>query len=83
MIIRRIIIDFVLFLGVFLFPFWINLLIGIICLFLFRNFYEFVIFSLLADLLYGGGTRQFLGIPFALSSFALLSYALVFFSKNA
>lgn len=82
MIIGRIIIDFVLFLGIFLFPLWLNLLLGLICLFVFRNFYELIVFSLFADIIYGGNAGYILGIPFLLTIISLVSYTTVFFLKQ-
>lgn len=82
MIIQRIIIDFILFLGIFLFPFWLNLIIGVVCLFVFRNFYEFVVFSMLADILYGGNAGYALGVPFFLTIISVSAYSIIFFLKQ-
>ena len=63
----RIISDLILFLGIFFWPWWVNLLLGGALIFFFRNFYEFLLMALFTDLLYGGAYHKILGIPFFIS----------------
>jgi len=49
---QRIIFDVLLFIFIFLLPWWVVLILSIIGLFLFKNYYEFLFFSIIIYVLY-------------------------------
>ncbi|HEY4490058.1 MAG TPA: hypothetical protein VJC12_02275 [Candidatus Paceibacterota bacterium] len=50
---KRIFIDILLFVSVFIAPWWFTVILGFILVFLFENFYEVLIIGLIIDSLYG------------------------------
>lgn len=74
---RRIIIDALIFLGIFVAPLWTVGLTAALCVFIFENFYEIVIAAILVDALYGIPTSLF-ATPFIYT----LSAALLFIAIN-
>ncbi|GEM_PF-6678974 len=73
----RIVVDILLFLGVFVLPLWLICPAAIICLFLFENFYEIIIVAIFIDGLYGMPTR-FLSIP----AIFTLSASIIFIARS-
>lgn len=69
---RRILADLVLFILIFTSPWWAAFLLGILFLFMFENFYEFLVLGFILDNLYGTGGRV-LPVPVL---YTLLSMAL-------
>ncbi len=59
---KRILFDLVLFLGIFLAPFWLQVLLALFCLFYFRNYIEFVFVFLILDLVYSAPEGRYFGI---------------------
>lgn len=49
---KRAFFDIILFLSIFLFPWWVALVLAIIGLFMFQSFYEFLLVSIVLYLLY-------------------------------
>ena len=82
MLYLRIISDFFLIALLFFFPFWVPLFFGILFLFYFRNFYEYVIMMFLYDILYGGGGIHLWGIPFILSITSMIIYLAVLLLRD-
>lgn len=78
----RIIADIFLFLGIFIFPFWLVFIFGLIFSFFFKNFYEFLIASVLLDVFYGGAKNLTYMIPFALSLVSLILYLIITWLKD-
>ncbi len=58
---RRIILDILLFLSIFILPFWLTVILAIACLFLFDSFYEIIPVFLFIDLLYGASEDRYFG----------------------
>lgn len=58
----RITLDILLFLGVFIAPLWLVVIIAVICLFIFESFYEIIFLGIIADGLFGLPIR-FIAIP--------------------
>lgn len=58
----RIILDALLFLGVFVAPLWLVAVGAVICLFVFENFYEIIFLGMIADGLFGLPTR-YVSVP--------------------
>lgn len=50
---RRLILDLLLFLGVFVAPLWLLAIVAVIFLFVFEDFYEIIFLGIIADGLYG------------------------------
>ena len=49
---KRIFFDIVLFLSVFILPWWIGVILGLLGMFLFKEFYEFLAFGVVMYILY-------------------------------
>lgn len=69
-------------LGLFVFPPWLLFIIGIIFIFVFNNFYEFIIFGILTDILYGGSSGVYLNIHFVYSIISIISYVILVYIKE-
>ncbi len=52
--IKRIILSLVFLLSAFILPWWLVIVFGLILVFYFNNFYEFILAGLILDTLYGG-----------------------------
>lgn len=50
--IKRVIFDFLLLISIFIFPWWFNLILIFLGIFIFDNFYEFILFSIACYSLY-------------------------------
>jgi hypothetical protein len=53
MIFQRIFFDILLFLSLFLLPWWVTIILGIVLIFRFKNFYEFIFICFLIDSYFG------------------------------
>ncbi len=69
---RRIILDILLFLSIFILPFWLTVILALICLFLFDSFYEILPVFLFIDLLYGTNESRYFGFTLVSLVLALL-----------
>jgi hypothetical protein len=79
--ITRVILDTLLFLGVFVAPLWLVAIGAIVCLFLFENFYEIIILGIIMDGLYGLSVR-FSVIPAIYTVFATVLFIMRNFLKK-
>lgn len=52
---KRVIFDIILFISVFIFPWWISALMLLVGIFVFNNFYEFIVASVINFSLYSTG----------------------------
>lgn len=68
--------NIVLFLAILYTPWWFFFPLAVLWIFLFRYFYEGVLWMIIADLLYGIPLAQFYHFPFLLSTAALLLFSL-------
>lgn len=57
---KRIIFSVVLFLSIFLFPWWVVIALSVFGIFAFKSFYEALIVGIFMDTLYGGTDGRFL-----------------------
>jgi len=73
----RILAVIFLFISVLFFPIWMTIPLGIIFLFVFNNFYEFIILSLFNDLLYGVEEPRFFTIKFVTFLISLILFFVV------
>ncbi len=82
LLVKRLVVDIILFLGTFVAPLWLLILLAILCLFVFENFYEIIIIGIIIDSLYGLPT-EFLPIPIIYTlSTSLLFIARAFLKKH-
>ncbi len=79
---KRILVDIVLLLGIFWLPWWIVFLAGIVCLFIFKSFYEVIILGLLIDSLYNAPVAQFYHFHFVITIVALIFFIISVIVKN-
>ncbi len=56
---KRIILDILLFLSVLFAPWWVSVLLALIFMIYFRNFIEIIIAGFIIDILYGNGQMYF------------------------
>ena len=81
-LILRIVLDIILFLGVFIFPFWLMLILAFVGLLYFRNFYEFIAVFVVLDFLYAAPEKRFGGSVFVLTVVSTIVYFSVNFLKK-
>lgn len=74
MIERRLFIDLVLLISVFVLPWWLTLLAAILSVFLFSHYIEAIVIALMIDLLYGFGDVVAIGIKLPAFSIIVLVY---------
>ncbi|MBK5215207.1 MAG: hypothetical protein JJE53_00135 [Candidatus Pacebacteria bacterium] len=55
---KRVIFDIILFISVFIFPWWISALMLLVGIFIFNNFYEFIVASVINFSLYSTGDSR-------------------------
>jgi len=80
---KRVIFDIILFISIFIFPWWVGILLLAIGLFVFANFYEFVaggvlIFSLYAPM----GDGRLISSPIFFSALIIFFYAITQIIKS-
>ena len=63
-------------------PWWLFLLIGILMVFIYRNFYELFFMALFLDLIYSEPSGKFLGFRFALTILASIILFTMTILKN-
>lgn len=71
---KRIIFDILLFLCIFIAPFWFNVLLLIIGIFLFDDYYEFIITGVIIFYLYSTPGVSITSSPLFFSSIIIISY---------
>ncbi|MFA6355393.1 MAG: hypothetical protein WCW65_03140, partial [Candidatus Paceibacterota bacterium] len=74
---KRIIFDIVLFLFIFILPWWAPLILAIIGLFIFVNFYEFLVSSVAIYVLYSVSTNNLLNSSIYVYGGIIIFYLLV------
>ena len=74
---KRVVVDALLVLGVFLLPWWFVLPLACVLVFMFEDFFEFPLVAFLIDLLYGSPLPYFFNSSFILSIGALALYAVL------
>jgi hypothetical protein len=78
----RLIVDAVLLLSIFLFPFWLTFTLSIVFLIVFDNYIEGIVAGLIMDLTYGVRLPRYHEYAFVASTSNALLYALVLFLKT-
>jgi hypothetical protein len=79
---KRILIDILLLISVFIFPWWIVLLAAVFCVFAFKSFYEIVILGLVIDSLYNAPVARWHGVEVITTLIALALLAIISFTKT-
>lgn len=70
------------FVGIFLFPWWLTLALGISLLFFYQS-YEVLLGALFSDLLYGTGVPLLFGLPYLTTGiFMLVALAIFLFRRR-
>ncbi len=72
MTIIRIIVDCILIISAFFFPWWIPMLAGLIAVFYFNSYYEIVVLGVIIDSLYNASVPRFYNIQFVLTLTSIL-----------
>ncbi|OGI87482.1 hypothetical protein A2995_01295 [Candidatus Nomurabacteria bacterium RIFCSPLOWO2_01_FULL_33_24] len=80
--IKRILLDLLLFLSIFLAPFWLVIIFAFILSFYFKRFYEIIPSFLLIDLLYGINLTKFFEIPIITLFIGIIILILIEFLKK-
>ena len=71
---KRIIIDLIIVVSVFVFPWWIPAIISVVALYFIDNFLEIIVVALIYDLLYSSPIGLFGGLQFPTTIVALAIY---------
>jgi len=79
---ERIIGNILIFLSIYLFPWWLVSIFLLIGLFLFKKFYEVFFFALLIDLTYGTGALGFLSFSYTTLAFFIIVFFLIEATKK-
>ena len=79
---KRIIFDVVLFISVFVLPWWFSVFLLFIGIFIFNNFYEFIIASVIIYSLYAIPGNRIISSPIFFSSVLIILYIAIEYIKN-
>jgi hypothetical protein len=79
---KRIIFDIILFTSVFIFPWWISILLLFVGIFIFDNFYEFIIASVIIYALYSVPEHGLISSPIFFSSVIIILYIIIQSIRN-
>lgn len=79
---KRVVFDVVLFISVFVLPWWISVLLLFIGVFIFNNFYEFIIASVIIYSLYAISGDRIISSPIFFSSVLIILYITIEYIKN-
>lgn len=74
---KRVIFDLILFVSVFIFPWWISLFLVLVGIFLFDNFYEFIVSGVIIYSIYATKGGQLISSPIFFSILIILSYIII------
>jgi hypothetical protein len=79
---KRVIFDIILFISVFIFPWWISFLFLLIGIFAFKNFYEFIIADVIIYSLYSIPGDRLITSPIFFSLVIIILYITIQIIKN-
>jgi hypothetical protein len=74
---KRVIFDIILFISVFIFPWWISILLVFVGIFMFNNFYEFIIASVIVYSLYAIEGDRLISSPIFYSLIIITLYIVI------
>lgn len=78
----RIIVDLVIFAGIFIFPWWFPLVLAIFCLFLFKGYFEVFLVGFFLDILYGAMVLPFFKTNILFTIICAVAFLISFFAKR-
>lgn len=81
-IMKRLFFDIILLLSVLIFPWWISIFFVFIGIFIFNNFYEFIISNIIVFSLYSPTSGNITSSPIFFSLVTITSYLLIQFIKE-
>lgn len=79
---KRIVFDIILFICIFIFPWWISAFIVLVGSFMFDNFYEFIVTCIIVYALYSIPGHGLLSSPILFSIFISILYIIIQLLKN-
>jgi len=79
---KRVIFDLILFVSIFIFPWWVSLFFVLVGIFLFDNFYEFIISGVVIYFLYATKSGQLISSPLFFSTATIISYIIIQLIRN-
>ena len=79
---KRVIFDIILFISVFIFPWWISALMLLIGIFIFNNFYEFIVASVINFSLYSIGDDRIISSVVYFPLIIITIYIIIQFIKS-
>ena len=74
---KRVFFDILLFLAVLFLPWWVGVLLAVVGLFVFNNFYEYLIFGVIVFVLYSTPSNRIISSPVYYSLILTLSFVLI------
>lgn len=80
--VKRLVIDFVLLISIFIFPWWISLFLMLIGIFVFNNYYEFIGAAMIMNSLYSVEGNRLISSPIFFTALFILIYILIQFVKT-
>lgn len=83
MTIKRVLLDIVIFVSVFIFPWWIGITMLLVGIFIFNRYYEFIFFNLFIFSLYAIPAIRIISSPIFFSVIIVFLYILIQYSKNS
>jgi hypothetical protein len=79
---KRVIFDIVLFLSLFIFPWWISVFLVIVGIFLFDNFYEFIVSGVIFFSLYRAPGDRLISSPIVFALGLVLVFVIIQYIKS-
>ena len=79
---KRIIFDVLLFLSVFILPWWISAFLLLIGIFAFDNFYEFIVATMIVYSLYAPQSDRLISSPIFISLIVVILYVVIHLIRN-
>lgn len=79
---KRVIFDIILFIFIFICPWWISFLYIIVGIFLFHDFYEYIVAGFIMFALYSVDNERIISSPVYFSLMVIISYAGIQFIKS-
>ncbi len=70
----RISLDTIIFLSLFIFPWWVGMFLAVVGILFLSNFYEIFLVGYLLDILYGTSVKEFYGIWFVFTLLSIVIY---------
>ena len=79
---KRVIFDVILLISVFVFPWWISVLLLLIGIFIFKNFFEFIVANIIIYSLYAVSNDRLISSPVFFSALIIVLYIAIQIIRN-